>query len=122
MKKITLALTVLALLSMLGSCAVNFSSGNGKLAYGNIVGSGSTEFSAAKRITYILHPAFIQIGEKTQENLEVLIDPAIADAGGKAAKDLKITYNMDGLAFIIQYITGGLLGIPLVQVKGTILK
>jgi hypothetical protein len=121
MKKIAVVLVVLALLS-LGSCAMNFKTGNGKLAYGNIIGSTAGEFQASKRIVYILHPQFIQIGEKTQENLDVLIEPELSAAGGKAAKDVKITYNMDALAFILSYVTGGLLGMPSVEVSGTVVK
>jgi hypothetical protein len=108
-------------LSIMG-CATNFTASNGKLSYGTISGKAGDEFKASKRITYIFHPQFIQIGEKTQEKLETIIEPKIAEAGGKGATNLKVTMNMDGMAFIINYITAGLLGMPAIEVTGQIVK
>lgn len=120
MKKAILVLVVLALVLSMTGCAVNFTASNGKLSYGAVSGKAGDEFKASKRITYFIHPQLLQFGEKTQEKLETIIDPEIAKAGGKGATNLKITYNFDFLAFLVQYILP--IGFPLIQVSGQVVK
>ncbi len=50
-----------------------------------------------------------------------LIDPKLASTGANAAKNIKITYNYDFLAFLVEYFVP-IIGIPNVEVTGTAVR
>lgn len=118
-KTAILLILVILLVSMLMGCATTYTTGNGKLSYGDIRGSEKGEFEATESYMYIFHPELMTFGTKHWENLENMIDPAVAEKGGNAAKELTITDGFTTVDFILTYLTGGLLGFGHITVSGT---
>lgn len=117
MRKIVFILIAVLIVVGATGCATNFTASNGKLSYGDISGSEAGEFSGSEKAMYILHPQLISI-KAPNEELETIIDPALKEIGASEATNLTISYKMDFVAFLVQYITGGLLGMPSVVVTG----
>jgi hypothetical protein len=117
LKIAALAAIALAVLSLTG-CVTNFTAKNGKLAYAEIKGREAGTIDASARAMYIIHPQLISL-KAPNESLETIIDPALAEKKANAVKGVTVSYHMDILAFIVNGITAGILGIPNVQVTGT---
>ena len=106
MKKIAIVLFVALTILMVSGCATNFTTTNGMLSYGEVKGSEVGEISGEARMTYLIHPSLISFSAPN-EALETIIEPAMAEVGAKAVKDLTITQESDFLAFLASYVGFG---------------
>jgi hypothetical protein len=99
------AVAMIALIAVsFSGCAINMTAANGKLSYGTIPGKAGDAFVTSKgRVFYFLHPSVAPIGDKSNENLDALIDPQIEAAKAKGATNITITYGMDILGFVFRY-------------------
>ena len=118
MKKITLVLFVVLAIVMVSGCATNFTTTNGMLSYGEVSGTEVGEVTAEERMVYIIHPQLISL-KAPNEAIDTFLEPAMAEVGATAVKDVTITQESDILAFIAQYIG---FGYPKVVVSGTGVK
>ena len=118
MKKIAFLVIAAAVVLMVSGCSTVFTTQNGMLSYGEVKGTEVGEFSADARMVYIIHPSLI--GLKTpNEELETIVDPALAEMGATAVTNATITLENDFLAFLASYIG---FGYPKVVVTGTAVK
>jgi hypothetical protein len=122
MKKTILVLLAVLAVLLVSGCSINYGTANGKLSYGDMPGKATSEFSAKGRLTYILHPSLLTLGNKTNEELDDLIEPAISEAGGRGATNITITHGFDFLSLIIRYVTGGVLNMDYIEVSGQVVK
>ncbi|MBU0935114.1 MAG: hypothetical protein KKI09_07595 [Spirochaetes bacterium] len=120
-KVIMLALVAIMAISMLASCATSYKTTNGQLSYGNINGASAGEFEATGNVRYLIHPSIVSL-TADNEQLDVVIDPVLADMGAKGIKNVEIIGGFDVIGFAIRYFTGGLLGWDYVMIKGEAVK
>ena len=118
MKKIAIVLFVALTILMVSGCATNFTTSNGMLSYGEVKGSEVGEVAGEARMMYLIHPSLISFSAPNEE-LETIIEPAMAEVGATAVTNVTVTQEMDILAFLASSIG---LGYPNVKVTGTGVK
>jgi len=116
MKHTAWAIAALLTFSLVG-CTTTFSSTNGKLSYAEVKGTEVGPVMASSRAVYLFSPSFISLA-KPQEQLDKVIEPKLPE-GANAVKDLKVVLNHDILWYFSSALTGGLIGVPNVEVTGT---
>ncbi len=118
MKKIALVVLAVLAIVMISGCATTFTTTNGKLAYGDVKGTEVGEVSAEARMVYLIHPSLLSF-KAPNEELDTIVEPAMAEVGATAVKDVTITMENDIMAFLASYIG---FGYPLVKVDGVGVK
>ena len=98
MKKIAIVLFVALTILMVSGCATNFTTSNGMLSYGEVKGSEVGEVAGEARMMYLIHPSLISFSAPNEE-LETIIEPAMAEVGATAVKDVNC-YTGNGFSCI----------------------
>jgi len=122
-KKVAAFFVILLLIFMLFSCTyVEFSSKDGKLAYDpnirkyEVVGSFSitiTEVSFIYRLIMTNEPS---------KDLESILNEQIVKYKGDAVINLKLTYHITAIQYLLTYITGGILTPNSVTISGDVIR
>ncbi|MBN1242134.1 MAG: hypothetical protein JXA15_05425 [Spirochaetales bacterium] len=117
MKSLKILALALVVALAFGSCATTFQTTNGKLAYADISGTDKGSFEVKANAISVISPYLIPI-TKPYAALNDLIDPALAEKGANAARDVRIKYGFDALGLVITSFTGGFLNWNYVSVSG----
>ena len=102
MKRTTiLVVLVLASVLLLSGCMTQFAAQNGKLAYAEVTGMPVGQVEVQEGFIYIIHPDLLTLGDKGWESIDKDIDPILTALGGDAVRDLKLSYGLTTMDFIL---------------------